>query len=49
MLFCVLHCRMCRHKGIGMNKPKKTKVEVIKYDRVKVRTPRPATSARGLS
>ena len=27
---------MCRHKGIGMNKPKKTKVEVIKYVRVKV-------------
>ena len=27
---------LCRHKGIGMNKPKKTKVEVVKYVRVMV-------------
>ena len=27
---------MCRHKGIGMSKPKKTKVEVVKYVRVNV-------------
>ena len=27
---------MCRHKGIGMNKPKKKKVDVMKYVRVKV-------------
>lgn len=27
---------MCRHKGIGMNKPKKKEVEVLKYVRVKV-------------
>ena len=28
VLLCVLEGSMCRHKGIGMNRPKKTKVEV---------------------
>ena len=35
-----LHVRcigsMCRHNGIGINKPKKTKADVVEYVRVKV-------------
>ena len=34
VLLCVLEGSMCRHKGIGMNRPKKTKVEVPQFLKV---------------
>ena len=34
VLLCVLEGSMCRHKGIGMNRPKKSKVEVPQFLKV---------------